>query len=657
MVGILKVTDKEIIFQRRGENVIINAFGKDCIRFRSTANSEIINENWNLINQEEVNCTITQDDSKATLVNGKISVDIFNSGKVIYYKNEKEIITELSEFAFSNRFRYYKNSGGNNYKSTVVFESDDKEHFYGLGQDPNDCFDLKGTTSDLHHKNTKTSIPFVYSSKGYGFLWNNPSVGRAELGYNRTLWEANSTKQIDYLVIAGDNPREIMKKYADLTGYAPQFPSWASGFWQCKLRYESQEDLMKVAREYKKRNIPLSVIVIDYFHWTQQGDWRFDPKYWPDPKKMVEELNEMGIKLMISIWPTIHPKSINFAEMDEKNYLIRAENGQYGIFDFYGLVTYIDSTNPETREFMWQKVKENYYDYGIKTFWLDQAEPEIIPNHYDNMKMFLGNGEEVSLLYPHYYSKLFYDGLAKEGEKEILSLARAAWIGTQRYGTLLWSGDIPSTFDSLRKQIKVGLNVSMCGIPWWTTDIGGFYGADITSDYFKELIVRWFQFGVFSPVTRLHGSRLKPEGHVDRHPKILECSGGDNEIWSFGEKAYPILKELVELRERLRPYIHKHMNIASETGTPVMRPMFYDFYEDDVCYSLGDQYMFGDDILFAPIVTQGQINRTVYLPFGVTWINVNDKKEYIGGTYVECNADINEFIAFVRKDSDVLEVF
>jgi alpha-D-xyloside xylohydrolase len=273
------------------------------------------------------------------------------------------------------------------------------------------------------------------------------------------------------------------------------------------------------------------------------------------------------------------------------------------------------------------------------------------------MKMFLGNGEEVALLYPYYYSKLFYDGLAKEGEKEILSLARSAWLGSQKYGTLLWSGDIASTFESLRKQVKLGLNVSMCGIPWWTTDIGGFYGADITSDYFKELIVRWFQFGVFSPVTRLHGSRRRPEGHVNRHDEVLERSGGDNEIWSFGEEAYQVLKDLVELRERLRPYVQKHMDIASKTGTPVMRPMFYDYYQDETCYKLDDQYMFGDDILFAPIVIQGQVSRKVYLPAGITWVNINDKKEYVGGEYVACHAEINQFIAFVKKGKEVLTVF
>jgi len=655
-MGIVNVEKNKITFRKRDEIVVIEPWGKDILRFRSTPNGKLTEQNWNIIPQEETKCETWLEGKCAVIKNGSISAKIQDNGKVTYYKNGVELLSEKSEFAFESRFRYYRSVGTDTFKATVYFNAYANEHFYGLGQDPNDCFDLKGTTSDLHHKNAKSSIPFVYSSRGYGFLWNNPSVGRCELANNRTLWEANCTKQVDYFIIAGETPKDIMKKYADLTGYAPKFPSFASGFWQSKLRYESQEDLLAVAREYKKRGIALSAIVIDFFHWTEQGDWKFDPTYWPNPKEMTEELKEMGIQTVVSIWPTTNPKSENYRYMDDRNMLIRTENGQYGLFDFYGLQTYIDPSNPETREYVWNVIKKNYYDNGIKCFWLDQAEPEILPNHYNNMRMYLGNGEEVALLYPYYYAKLFYDGMKKEGETDIISLVRAAWIGSQRFGTLVWSGDIPSTFESLRKQVKVGLNTAMSGIPWWTTDIGGFYGGDIESDYFKELIVRWFQFGVFCPVTRLHGTRIRPRGHVDRHPEVPERSGGDNEIWSFGEEVYIILKDLINLRERLRPYVEKYMDIAGKTGSPVMRPMFFEFPEDEVCYTLGDQYMFGEDILFAPIVNQGETKRTIYLPQG-KWVNVNDKKIYDGGQFVEATAEINQFVAFVKNGSDIINIF
>jgi alpha-D-xyloside xylohydrolase len=655
-MGVLTVKENKIIFQKRDEIAVIEAWGKDCLRFKSTSNSSLNDENWNLLIQTETECTATLEEDKAIITNGKVSAEMLSNGKVIYYKNGKEILAERCEMAFLGKYRDYRALGGDNYRATVVFQANEQEHFYGLGQEQNDCFDLKGSTSQLLHKNTKSSIPFVYSSRGYGFLWNNPSIGRCELTNNHSLWEANFTKQVDYLVIAGDTPADIMLKYANLTGHAPVFPSWASGFWQCKLRYEDQEEVLNVAREYKKRDVPIAAIIIDYFHWTEQGEFKFDPKYWPDPKKMCDELAEMGIKPIVSIWPTINPASENYKHMDDRNMLIRTESGQYGLFPFYGLQTYIDPSNPETREFVWSKVHENYYKNGIKSYWLDEAEPEIHPVHFDNLRFYKGNGEEVGLIYPYYYSQLFYEGLKEAGETEIISLTRAAWIGSQKFGALVWSGDIPSTFEALRMSVKTGLNVAMCGIPWWNSDIGGFWGGDIESDYFKELIVRWFQFGVFCPVTRLHGARKRTTGQIERNPGVKERSGGDNEIWSFGEKAYPILKRLIELRERLRPYIHKYMDIASETGAPVMRPMFFDYPEDELCYSLGDQYMFGEDILFAPIVNQGQIARKVYLPSG-TWIDVNDKKEYEGGCFVEMKAEIDKFIAFVKKGSECLAIF
>jgi len=655
-MGVLQVADNKIIFQRRDEIVVLEAYGKDILRFRSSPRGKIVDENWTLLPPQESDCEVELHNYKAVIKNGKISAELYENGKVVYYKDGKELLAERSEMAFFMGYREYRHIGGDNYRATVIFQPYPDEHFYGLGQEQNDLFDLKGSTSQLIHKNTKSSIPFVYSSRGYGFLWNNPSIGRVELTNNHTLWEANSTKQVDYLVIAGDTPAEVMQKYGYLTGFAPKFPAWASGFWQSRLRYETQTELLNVAREYHKRGIPLAAIVIDYFHWTEQGDWKFDPAYWPDPKAMSEELKQMGIRPIVSIWPTINPNSENYHYMNERNMLVRTERGLGGIFHFYGDQTYIDPMNPETRKYVWSKIRENYYENGVQTYWLDEAEPEIRPVHFDNLRFYLGNGEEVGLLYPYYYNKLFYDGLKEMGEEEIISLTRAGWIGSQRVGALVWSGDIPSTFEALRMSVKTGLNMAMCGIPWWNSDIGGFWGANIESDYFRELIVRWFQFGVFCPVMRLHGSRYRIKEQGPRTPGLKEPTGGPNEIWSFGDKVYNILRKLIMLRERLRPYIHKYMDIASQTGAPLMRPMFFEFPDDPVCYSLGDQYMFGEDILFAPIVAQGQTERTVYLPEG-EWVNVNDKQVYQGNRYVNAHAELDQFIAFVKKGSEWLSVF
>ncbi len=661
-MGYLTITENSIQFERRNELARITAYGGDVLRFQSSPNGYLEEEDWVLLPQPDPVVVTSMKEHSAVITNGQVRAEIFDNGKAVYFRRDpadgefKVILEEMTEYAFDSFYRTYRSKGSSTHQANVLFKSDPKEHFYGLGGEHNGCFDMKGSTSELQHRNTKTSIPFVYSSKKYGFLWNNPSVGRCELTNNHSKWTAYCTKQVDYLVITGDSPSKIMGKYADLTGHTPEFPYFASGFWQSKLRYESQEDLLQVAREYKERGIPVSAIVIDYFHWTEQGDFKFDPQFWPDPAGMVKELEELGIKLMVSIWPTSNPKSENYHYMDDRNMILRTENGVYGMHDFYGQQDYIDTLNPKARDYMWRLVKKNYYDQGVRYFWLDEAEPGLIPNHYDNIRCCRGNFEEYALLYPYYYEKMFYEGLEKEGERDIITLARAGYMGSQRYGALIWSGDLPSTFEALQKSVRTGLAMSMSGIPWWTTDIGGFWGGDIESDEFRELVVRWFQFGVFCPVTRLHGVRLKPAGHVDRHPGIYEMSGGDNEIWSFGDRDYEILKGLIELRERLRPYVMEYMKEAQETGISIMRPLFMEFPDDEDCYFIEDEYLFGRDILFAPITEMGVTGRDVYLPEG-RWVNVNNRTAAEGGGTVYATAELHQFIAFVREGAQVLEVF
>ncbi len=642
--------DNMLYFVHTGELVRLSACGKNCIRFQASPNCEIIEQNFTVAPQK-TKADILIDKSQASIKNGNMSAKLYSNGRVEYYFKDKLIIREKSELTFDAQIRNYRNNASGLWKAQVTFEANKNEYFYGMGHEATDCFDLKGCTIDLRNVNAKCTIPYVYSSLGYGFLWNLPSTGKCELACNHTRWISNSTRQIDYIIIGG-NPKSTSETLADLTGHAPQMPEWALGFWQSKLRYETQEQVINIAEKYKKLNIPLSVIVIDYFHWTEQGDYKFDPKYWQNPKEMSDKLHSIGIKLMVSMWPTINEKSENYKEMIDNNMLIRTKSGSNRVFDFYGPQAEIDPTNPLTREFIWKKLKENYIDNGVDALWFDEAEPEIHPEHFDNLILYKGNADEVGLLYPYYYSKLVYDGMKNIGRNDIVTLSRCAYTGAQKFGTLVWSGDIPSTFESLRMQIKSGLNMSMCGIVWWTTDIGGFYGGDIESDYFRELIVRWFQYGVFCPVLRLHGSR----NGQDRTRDIIEPTGGDNEIWSFGERNFEILKDLIMLRERFKPYIKKHMDIASKKGYPIMRPMFFDYPDDEVCFTLGEQYMFGDDIIFAPVTERGKTEKRVYLPKG-EWILTKDKTAYEGNKWYTINVQVNEFVAFVQKGKEILSAF
>ncbi|MBQ2406881.1 MAG: hypothetical protein II312_09495 [Lachnospiraceae bacterium] len=647
----INIVNNIIHFMREGEIGTISAIKEGCIRFKATASMKLSDENWTLLPDTDCNARAWQEGNVTFLQTGNLKLRMEDNGSVSYWSGDKLLIREQPEQTFGFGYRNYRSVGSGLWKIRVTFEANEQEQFYGLGHERMNVFSKKGCTVDLMHLNTKCSIPYVYSSLGYGFLWNMPSTGTAELANNRTRWSSDSAKGVDYVVIEG-SPKEVCGKLTDLTGHAPLMPEWALGFWQCKLRYENQEQILEVARKYKELGVPISVIIIDYFHWTEQGDYKFDPKFWPNPKEMADKLHEMGIKLMVSMWPTINEHSENYYYMLNHNMLLRTASGSNRVFDFYGPQAEIDPSNPQAREYIWNRLKENYIDNGVDQMWFDEAEPEIHPEHFDNILMYAGRGDEVGLMYPYFYSQLVYDGMKKIGRKDVVTLSRCAYLGAQKFGTVVWSGDIRSSFESLTEQIKSGLNMAMCGIPWWNTDIGGFYGGNIESDYFRELIVRWFQYGVFCPVMRLHGSR---DGH-DRSRDIKEPTGGDNEIWSFGNKNLPILSELIALRYRLIPYIKEQMDVASNEGIPVMRPMFVNYPMDEVCYQTGDQYFFGEDILFAPISVQGQTQRRVYLPEG-NWILTKDKTRYEGNTWITVSAQIEEFIAFVREGAKVLEVF
>ena len=656
----------KLIIRGQGEIIWLEPFGEDSLRFRATRGKRIVEEDWTLLPQPEIPANISISDNKAVITNGKLSAEVDGTGKIKYVNaaNKKVLLEELwIDHRILNasvlKARNYKAVSSDLFKIQVYFKAFDDERFYGMGQYANNYLNLKGCVLELAHKNTQVSIPFLLSTRGYGFVWNNPSIGRAELAKNHTMWLAEAARQIDYIVIAGETPKEIVKKYTSLVGKAPPMPEWALGFWQCKLRYRTQEELLNIAREYKRRGLPLSVIVIDFFHWPHQGDWKFDSKYWPDPEKMVKELDSMGVKLLVSIWPTVEVDSENYLEMVRRGLLVRTEKGVYALNIFRAITTYVDFTNPEAREFIWEKVKENYYRYGVKNFWLDEAEPEfggvglgydnVIAYDYDNIRYHLGNGLEVSSLYPFYYAKAFSDGLKSAGEDDYVLLIRAAWHGNQRFRNVVWSGDIPSTFDSLKRQIKAGLNMAICGVTWWTTDIGGFHGGDPNDPRFQELIVRWFQYGVFCPIFRLHGFR-KP--YTQSEGEVVG-TGGPNEVWSFGERAYKIISNLLFLRERIKPYIIKQMEICCREGIPLMRPIFFDFPDDENAYEVEDEFMFGSDILVAPVYEEGAKNRRVYLPKGAKWTDAWTDKTYEGGQWINYETPLEIIPVFLRNGAKI----
>lgn len=602
-----KITQKDnvIIYNKNHETIWIEPWGKDSLRVRATREPEILAFPNALLPTTPISVQIEIGES-AFITNGKLKAEITKEGRIVFSKTSTgEVVLEERPLLFHTPpNRWFKPVDGGLYHLEARFCAYQGEKFYGLGQHKHGFLNQKGCVIELEQRNSEVAIPFLLSNRGYGFLWNNPGIGRVELGNNETRWVAEATHQLDYWITVGDDPKSILSNYTEVVGHAPMLPEWAAGFWQCKLRYKTQEELLSVAREYKRRKLPLSVIVIDYFHWTVMGDWKFEPKDWPDPQAMVDELNQMGVKLMVSIWPTVNPYSANYAEMLDRGLLVRSEHGNITPMAIYDTVpnkltyiTYYDSTHPEARQFIWDKVRDGYFKYGIKVFWLDACEPELYPMDPENLRFHLWNGLEVACIYPLLHAQAFYDGMTAAGDEQICNLARSAWAGSQRYGAAVWSGDIPSTFESLQVQVRAGMNIGLSGIPWWTTDIGGFMGGNIGDPVFRELIVRWFQYGVFCPLFRLHGARS---------PWSDDGGGAANEVWSFGEPAYKIIKGILFLREKLRPYVMEQMHIAHVCGTPPMRPCFVDFPQDLVTWEVEDQFMLGPDLLVAPVVYHGQ---------------------------------------------------
>lgn len=662
-----------LIAQANGETLRIEPWGKDSLRVRATMLPGFSGKDWALtevpekteakaeqfaVDHLEIDGSMGKRTS-ASITNGKIRAVVNFAGVITFYKEEQEILREYHrcyDGTISKESRCLKTVnrewkgviGGSEYGLNLKFESNDEEKIFGMGQYQQKYMDLKGCTLELAQRNSQISVPFAVSSLGYGMLWNNPAVGQVTFGKNYTEWTARSTKDMDYWLTAADTPKEILENYTAVTGRAPKFPEDRMGLWQCKLRYRTQEEVLEVARRYQKEGIKIDQIVIDFFHWTVQGDWKFDEKYWPNPKAMVDELHSMGIKVIVSVWPSVDRKSENFWPMLDRGLLIKTERGALQTYDFQGDCVEIDVFNPETRKYVWEVCKKNYYDFGIDAFWLDNSEPDFGVYDFDHYRYIDGPALSCSNIYPQLYSRVFYDGMKAEGEENIVNLLRCAWAGSQKYGNVVWSGDVPSTFEAFYDQLQAGLNMGLAGIPWWTTDIGGFHNGVAADPDFKELLIRWFQFGTFCPVMRLHGSRQPYTPIYNKAGELREGTGTDNEVWSYGEEAYQIMTKFIHVRELMRDYTRSLMQQAHENGHPVLRALFYEFPSDPICWDIKDSYLFGSDLLVAPICHEHAVDRQVYLPAGASWTDARTGVVYEGGQWIMADAPMDTLPVFLR---------
>jgi alpha-D-xyloside xylohydrolase len=538
------------------------------------------------------------------------------------------------------------------------FAAPTDEHYYGLGQNQEGFLDLRGHSLECAHDYTAAAgpsvcVPFIVTNKGYALLWDNPSKTRVDFAFNdQTRWTSQVGQRVSFFIITGDTYDQFYEGYRLLTGSVPMLPKSAYGYIQCKQRYASQKEILDVAHGYRDRHLPADVMVVDWFYFTEMGEMDMDPRLWPDPAAMNRELHELGFHSMISVWPRYVPKDRYYSTLLKNGWFEHLADGTptNGLpYDRAG--SDIDTTNPDAARWYWSKIKENFVDKGFDSFWADETEPDLPPN---GSYLHVGPGTEYYNVYPYFHTKAIYDGFRQDlTDRRALILSRDAYLGAQHNGAIFWSSDIFPTWDTLKRQVPTGLNFVASGMPYWSTDIGGwqylpyFHKPEHTplidpsdardnvnhNDDYPELYVRWFQYATFQPTMRAHGSR------------------NFNEVWSYGKQAEPILEKYLRLRYQLMPYIYSLGYSAHETGAPFMRGLFMDFGRDANTTSITDEYMFGPALLVAPVVEQGATNREVYLPGGTDWYNFWTNERLHGGQRVRVSAAIDTIPLFVKAGS------
>lgn len=555
-------------------------------------------------------------------------------------------------------------SGEKTYQVGASFSAPRDEHYYGMGQNQESLsgLDLRGRVLDCKHwydapAGESVCVPFMVSSKGYGIVWDNPSATRFIAGVNgRTAFQSNVGERVSFFVITGNNSDELYAGYARLTGKTPIPPKAAFGLIQSKARYDSQQEVLRVANTYRQKKYPLDVMVVDWFYWTRMGQMDINPAEFPDPDGMNKQLHDMGMQSIISIWPRYETSGRYFNELDKKGYLLKDKDGKSvdGLpFRSDRTGGLIDATNPAARQWFWEKARDNILSHGFDYPWLDETEPDLVP---DGFFYSIGSGDRYHNLFPLLHVEGVADNMrAWKPNKRVLILSRAAYLGSQRTGALFWSSDINPTWEALARQIPAGLNMTASGIALWGNDIGGWQFLPQTTTATKaplldpsdardvvgqnhdypELMTRWFQYGTFLPTLRLHGDRKQAD------------------IWSFGKAAETIMARYDTLRYQLIPYIYSQAKFTHDTGAPFMRPLWMDFPQDPNVADIGTEYMFGPAFLVAPITEQGQTEKNVYLPAGSDWYNFWTKEKLAGGRWVKVAAPIDQIPVFVKAGSIV----
>ena len=546
------------------------------------------------------------------------------------------------------------------YQVGATFSVQHGEHYYGLGENQQGRLDHRDQSVSCWSNygapgGESFCVPFLVTNKDYAVLWDNPSKTTVDPFFNdRTTWTSQVGQRVSFFLVVGNNTDQLYSGYRLLSGPTPLLPKGAYGFIQSKERYATQKEILDVARGYRERHLPCDYLVVDFFYYTKMGQFDFKPQDWPDPTQMNAQLHKMGFHSMISVWPRFAPGSRYYDMLKKNGWFYHLADGQPTPTNAYPgnqLGSNLDMTNPAAAHWFWNTIDTQIMSKGFDSIWTDETEPDIPPN---GSYYHIGPGTEYFNVYPLFETSAVYNGMRKDTKSRALILARAAYIGAQRNATVFWSSDISPTWDTLQRQVPAGLDVTASGIPYWTNDVGGFWGLPAVShpahpplinpatvpkaligddvDY-PELYVRWFEYGVFMPIFRTHGMRRF------------------NTPWSYGSEASPILEKYLRMRYSLVPYIYSLAYDTYKTGAPYMRALFMDFPNDPKVDTLTHEFMFGPDFLVAPVVHQGQTSRKVYLPAGADWYNYWTNRKYHGGQTIVVQAPINVIPLFVRAGS------
>ena len=556
---------------------------------------------------EKVNFKADMQDNKIVLNTSELSVSVDTGTGIVSYcsKDGKSLLAEKSGMQFID----FDDAGTKTYQVYQPFVLDKEEAIYGLGQLQNGKMIQRNMTKNLIQGNVEDVSPFFQSTKGYGVFWDNYSPTLFTDNEVETSFRSEVGDCVDYYFMYGKNADGVIAQVRNLTGQAPMFPLWTYGYWQSKERYKSQEEVVDVVRKYRELGIPLDGIIQDWQYWGHNYLWNamdFQNPTFNNPQKMMEDVHAMNAHMAISIWSSFGPMTKPYRELDKKGMLFNFTTWpQSGLeswppnMEYPSGVRVYDAYNPEARDIYWKYLNDGIFKLGMDAWWMDSTEPDHLDWKPEDMdtKTYLGSFRKVRNAYPLMTVGGVYDHQrAVTSDKRVFILTRSGFLGQQRYGANVWSGDVASTWESFRNQIPAGLNFSLCGMPHWNSDIGGFFAGHYNKSWnddsasknplYQELYVRWLQFGTFNPMMRSHGTDVY------------------REIYKFGKKGEPVydaIEKMIGLRYSLLPYIYSTSWEVSNRQSSFMRALMMDFVDDRKVWDINDEYMFGKSILVAPI--------------------------------------------------------